>query len=504
MAQVTITRIGNEYYREYAIEPGDRLITICLRFGQKDWFAIYDSQVNQPFQDRFPDPNQIDFVNPVNLFIPLAGASTSGKSKRGKPVGDYLIARITDENGVPFANEKVRLLGPGLPQEGKEVTTTVNGDVIEANAAAGDWFVVSASAALTPVADVATIIPPREVLPGPPMPVLADPVPLTRNAVDELVARKLVVLRCPMCWTKYAVTVQNPAGTGYDCPHDAFDWTSIVTAIDTSVATFLSAPLPPQDPAATPSTVVCRGVEAAPLPTMYGDVRVFWDESRFVYPDGSDYTLWGTDAVGTVHSVEIVGRHTWGAAAPRPGPGREYKFHTTATGASPVYRFPINNNEVTPLASTLLWITIHHTTDSPSNSFATAVDVQNKHFIDIANTGPGADIGYHFIVDGNGAIYEGRPLGIKGSQVVKWNGGNVGVVLAGDFERPVIGDTPTVAQVTAMTTLIDTLAARFAIQSVWWHQERKKLVTTDPTECPGARLIPSLAALRTKYPGPPP
>ena len=504
MAQVGIVRVGDEYYREYAIEPDDMLIVICLRFGRKDWRAIYDLDVNRNFKARFPDPDQIDFVNPVNFFIPLHGATTSGKSRRGKPVGDFRVARITDENGVPFANQKVRLLGPGLPAEGKEVTTTATGDVIEASAGTGDWFVVSPTASLVPATDVGTEVPTREVLPGPPVPVLADPVPLTRNAVDEVVARKLVVLRCPMCWTRYAVTVQNPSGSAYTCPHDSFDWTTIVTAIDTAEATFLSAPLPPQDPTVTPSTLLCRGIEASLLPTEYGDVQVYWDESRFAHPDSGDYALWGTDAAGSVHTVTVIGRDTWGAAAPRPGPGKEYKFHTTAVGASPVYTFPIPNNEVTPLTDTLTWITIHHSTDSPSNSFATAIDLQNKHFIDIADTGPGADVGYHFIVDGNGDVYEGRPIGIKGSQVTKWNGGNIGIVLAGDFERPVIGDTPTPAQLTSMNALVDTLAARFSVNSVWWHQERKKLVSTVPTECPGARLIPLLPPLRTTYPGPPP
>lgn len=503
MGQVGIVRKGNEYYREYAIEPGDRLIIICLRFGHKDWFTIYDSAVNQNFQDRFPDPDQIDFVNPVNFFIPLAGATTSGKSKKGKPAGDFLIARITRPNGSPYADEKVRLLGPGLPPSGKEVTTTLDGEVIETNPAAGDWFLVSASVALTPQADLATIIPPREITLGPPMPVLTDPVPLTRNGIDDLVARKVVVLRCPMCWTKYAVTVQTPAGSAYTCPHDGFDWTTIVNAVDVSEATFLSAPMPPQDPSATPSTLVCRGVEAALLPTTYGSARVYWDESRFTNPAGGDYQLWGTDSAGVLHTADIIGRSTWGAAAPRVGAGKEYKFHMTLTGASVIYTFPIPSNESNPLTSVLKWITIHHSTDSPSNSFATAIGIQNKHFIDIGGTGPGADIGYHFIVDGNGSIYEGRPMGIKGSHAELFNGGNVGIVLAGDFERA-FQDTPTAVQVASLNTLVDALAARFGIKSAWWHLERKKQAKAGTTECPGARLVPMIAPIRTKYPGPPP
>lgn len=500
MAQVGIVRIGGAYFREYAIEPGDALIRICLRFGHTDWRAVYNHPANAAFKARFPDPNQIDF-NSVNLFIPLAGAATSGKSKRGKPVSDYYVAKIERPDGTPLAAAKLVLLGPGLPASGKGVTTTVDGDIIVANPDPGDWFLVSPFRALTPKASVGTIIPPREMVESAVAPVVSDPVKLTRNAVDTLVARDVVCLRCPMCWIIYAVTVQSPSGTAYTCPHDGFDWTSIVDDLYAALPTFLSTPVPSQDPSATPSTLVCRGVEPVLLVTVYGSVRVFWDESRFAFPDGGDYQLRGLSATGAVLTAQVIGRHTWGAAAPKPAAGREYKFHLTSIGASVIYTVPIPNNESTPLRSVLKWITVHHTTDSPLNSFATAVALQNKHFVDIAETGPGADIGYHFIIDGNGEIYEGRPLGLKGSHTKLFNGGNVGIVLAGDFER-FFGDTPTAAAVASLNRLVDALAARFGIKSAWWHLERNKQAGTGSTECPGARLIPMIASIRVKYPGP--
>jgi hypothetical protein len=83
MGQVGIVRIGSEHFREYEIELNDFLIGICLRFGHRDWQAVYNHPVNAAFRTRFPDPNQIDYVNPVNLFIPLHGASTSGRRIRG-------------------------------------------------------------------------------------------------------------------------------------------------------------------------------------------------------------------------------------------------------------------------------------------------------------------------------------------------------------------------------------------------------------------------------------
>jgi hypothetical protein len=499
MAQVGIVRIGGAYFREYAIEPGDTLTGICLRFGHTDWRAVYKHPANAAFRTRFPDPNQIDF-NSVNLFIPLAGATTSGKTKRGKPVGDYYVAKIEQPDGTPLAAAKLVLLGPGLPAAGKEVVTTADGDIIVANPDPGEFSLVSPFRTLTPKAAAGAVIPSR-VMTGT-APVVSDPVKLTRNAVDTFVARGTVCLRCPMCWTIYAVTAQSPSGSAYTCPNDRFDWTPIVKDIHADLTSYLSVPFPAQDPSATPATLKCRGVEPKLLATAHGSVRVFWDESRFAFPDGGDYQLWGRSAAGAVLTAQVIGRHTWGAAAPRPAAGREYKFHLTVVGASVIYTFPIPNNESTPLESALKWITVHHTTDSPLNSFATAVAVQKKHFIDIADTGPGADIGYHFVIDGNGDIYEGRPLGIKGSHTNRFNGGNVGIVLAGDFER-FFGETPTAAAVASLNRLVDVLAARFGIRSAWWHLERNKQTGTKATDCPGARLIPMIAPIRATYPGPP-
>jgi hypothetical protein len=510
MAQVGIIRVGDAYYRDYAIEPGDTLIGICLRFGHTDWRAIYDDPVNTLFKDRFTDPDQIDFVNSVNLKVPLAGATTSGKSRKGKPVGDYLVVRIRWPSGTPVAVENFRLLGPGEVSTGRVVTTTIDGEVILTNPAPGDWQLVSPTLALVAPDETGTEIPPREVPLAPPAPVLVDPVSLPRNEVTDFVAEPVYALRCPMCWTIFAVTVQPAPGTGgYTCPNDGFDWTTIVTAVDTNPTTFLKTPMPPQNPSTTPTGLVCRGVEASPLTSVYGPATVYWDESRFVQPDGGDYTLRGTDKTGTVHSSLIVGRHIWGADPPRPGPGKVYEFQMTLAGASPPYLFPIPSNETHPLTAVLKWITIHHSTDAPFNSFETPRSIQQKHFIKIGKGGPGADIGYQYIVDGDGTVYEGRPLGIKGSHVPVFNGGNVGIVLMGDFERSPArgGSDPTAPQLAAMTELVDTINARFGVLSAWYHQERTKQshgpMNDEETECPGARLIPLLGPMRTKYPGPP-
>lgn len=305
-------------------------------------------------------------------------------------------------------------------------------------------------------------------------------------------------LRCPMCAVMSAVTVRSCAGTAdCRCPRDGCDWSSLAGDLMTRLPSFLRR-RPGQDPSVTPLTLSCRGVDAATSEP----ACVYWDESRFASADGGDYLLWGRSEQGVVSTVPVIGRRTWGAAPPRTGAGREYNFHNTPRGISVNYPFSIPSNETTPLKKVLKWITVHHTGHPARNEPATARAIQKMHFADIGGMGPGADIGYHYIIDGNGAIYEGRPLGIKGSHTGMFNGGNVGIALAGDFER-LSGDVPAEAAVASLTRLTQTLASRFGIRSVWWHSERNRQAELGPTNCPGARLIPRINHLRARYPGPP-
>jgi hypothetical protein len=101
-------------------------------------------------------------------------------------------------------------------------------------------------------------------------------------------------------------------------------------------------------------------------------------------------------------------------------------------------------------------------------------------------------------------------LGIKGSHVDLFNGGNVGIVLAGDFESHLgnlFPDIPTPDALQALDNLIDVLNLRFDIHSVWTHRERAVQAGHQPdyTECPGDNLEPHvLSVLRPMHSGPPP
>lgn len=90
------------------------------------------------------------------------------------------------------------------------------------------------------------------------------------------------------------------------------------------------------------------------------------------------------------------------------------------------------------------------------------------------------DIGYHYIIDPDGRVWEGRPINIEGAHVAATNDHNVGVMCMGNFER----DRPTQAQLYSLDAMVAELMRRYRVPMgrVVTHQELK------PTECPGNNL----------------
>jgi len=143
-------------------------------------------------------------------------------------------------------------------------------------------------------------------------------------------------------------------------------------------------------------------------------------------------------------------------------------------------------------------ITVHHSaftmkTRYPtwSESCAEIRRIQRYHIEDRK----WADIGYHFIIDDNGFIWEGRPLTFQGAHAGDFglNRGNVGIVVLGDFEKT----QPTPAAEESLEWLIRKLCLRYGIvkKNVLGHCNLKA------TKCPGRRLKPLLARIRSRLPG---
>ncbi len=163
-------------------------------------------------------------------------------------------------------------------------------------------------------------------------------------------------------------------------------------------------------------------------------------------------------------------RSRWGAR--RPNPGR-----------------------LTRATSTWSYITVHHSAlegaPSVGTSEADAVEalrtVQRSH-MDGRRYG---DVGYHFLIDPAGRIWQGRDLAWQGAHAGGTGGrnnvGNIGICLLGNFDEV----RPTRAALGALDDLAANLKSRFSIphSNVVAHSDWKGTV------CPGRYLLPHVRQL---------
>ena len=145
---------------------------------------------------------------------------------------------------------------------------------------------------------------------------------------------------------------------------------------------------------------------------------------------------------------------------------------------------------LTPLKGTWSRITVHHSDEDSSDpkggsfedSAATVRAIQKFHMEDASHQW--GDIGYHFLIDGGGRIFEGRELKWQGAHA-GGSGGvnnvqNIGICMLGNLvKRP-----PTPAALKSLQLLLENLCEKYRIQKsrIYVHNE---LVTT---VCPGAPL----------------
>jgi flagellar hook assembly protein FlgD len=193
----------------------------------------------------------------------------------------------------------------------------------------------------------------------------------------------------------------------------------------------------------------------------------------------------------------------------------------TATAGSPaiVSRSAWHANEeivrAHPLiASSIRLAIVHHTagTNSYTRAEAPAI-VRGIEVYHVLGNGWN-DIGYNFLIDRFGTVYEGRGGGIDrnviGAHAQGFNVGTVGVALIGDYNTA----TPTIAQQNALVHLLawrldvahlDPLSRVLYTSGGNYKFHAGRVVTlraisghrdTGPTECPGARayaLLPAIA-----------
>lgn len=163
----------------------------------------------------------------------------------------------------------------------------------------------------------------------------------------------------------------------------------------------------------------------------------------------------------------------------------------------------------TPAYTSVTHVIVHHT--AGSNALTDwAAEVRNIWYY---HTGPANnwdDIGYHWLIDPNGVIYEGRAGGdgVIGAHFSCRNSNTAGIALLGNFME----GTPTEAALASMARLAGEVTARWGIdpgafvyhnpsklnlQTISGHRDGNFGDTCTVTDCPGTTLYAYLPVLRS-------
>lgn len=126
-------------------------------------------------------------------------------------------------------------------------------------------------------------------------------------------------------------------------------------------------------------------------------------------------------------------------------------------------------------------ITLHH-----SGGNLTIKEMQDLHI----DTNKWLDIGYHYVIDKEGKVYQGRPVQRIGAHVQGFNVGNVGICLVGNFQQ----EKPTPMQLEMTESLCAWVCwvYEISVSNIYKHSD---LV---PTLCPGKNLASIFPSVKNK------
>ncbi|MDQ7013687.1 MAG: peptidoglycan recognition family protein [Planctomycetota bacterium] len=137
-------------------------------------------------------------------------------------------------------------------------------------------------------------------------------------------------------------------------------------------------------------------------------------------------------------------------------------------------------------------ITVHHDGMTPFLSTSSSAAVRRLEAIRNAHVSSNgwADIGYHFVVDPAGRVWEARPTTLQGAHVKYNNEGNLGVMVMGNYDEQV----PTIAASGSLDDFVSVLMRRYGVPvgRVFTHREIR------PTACPGRNLQRVMETARSR------
>lgn len=173
-------------------------------------------------------------------------------------------------------------------------------------------------------------------------------------------------------------------------------------------------------------------------------------------------------------AIKLIRREAWGALDPNLDAAGEHGLFHPVTNPSGWLVYTV------PLAEVLNTVVVHHSALSLSDG---PIKIQKLHFDQKGY----ADVGYHFLVDEVGKVYEGRKINVRGAHTGGYNTGTIGVVLLGNFELA----APPNRQLHSAKDLIRLMIAQYGITHLAGHRDFQP----DETVCPGAYLEPLLPGL---------
>ncbi len=150
----------------------------------------------------------------------------------------------------------------------------------------------------------------------------------------------------------------------------------------------------------------------------------------------------------------------------------------------------VDLSNIDPMMKPIYRITIHHSGEYGDATAEPRPMLRLIEKVHMRDRG-WACIGYHFIIDREGTVYEGRPVKYQGAHAGGDNNiGNIGVSLLGDFNQERVPAT----QAKALAFVLERLTTDYAIKrsNVFGHQHFKI------TDCPGKNLEAWLQAWKAK------
>lgn len=223
----------------------------------------------------------------------------------------------------------------------------------------------------------------------------------------------------------------------------------------------------------------------------------FWGRLPLAAPKGAVVLLRAVSLGTSGGELELFGAELIAPPAAPRGKSRRPAPQQAPAPLSPAPKPEVRSREAWGAKETLEpyedmvpdRISVHHSqADQP---FSLKDAAQELRIIqDFHQRGRGwADIAYHFLIDGSGRVWQGRPEKALGAHVKDHNPGNIGVCVMGNFQK----GRPTKAQMASLVALLRWVTESYAVSpgEIRGHKDQQTA-----TRCPGSRLYSQLPAVR--------